>query len=102
MCIEEELLREGTRKAYSTAAERPFDEHPFPVGERFAESLGYSRELLSSLPAASKEAFSGVSDVSIFAEIPEVGFREAKILRTMRNARTKNKWVLAAEVYASK
>lgn len=71
MSIEEEHLREGTKKAYSIAAERPFDAHPFPVGERFAESLGYSRELLSSLPAASKEAFSGVSDVSIFAEIPE-------------------------------
>lgn len=65
-----ERLREGTKWAYSAAAEKPFDEHPFPVGEQFAESLGYSRELLSSLPSASKEAFSGVSNVSIFADIP--------------------------------
>jgi SAM-dependent methyltransferase len=66
----EEWLREGTRKAYSAAAERPLDEHPFPVGVQFAESLGYSHELLSSLPSASIEAFSGVSNVSIFADIP--------------------------------
>lgn len=66
----EDGLREGTKKAYSAAAERPLDEHPFPVGVQFAESLGYSRQLLSSLPAASKEAFSGVSNVSVFAEIP--------------------------------
>ena len=65
-----ERLREGTKKAYSASAERPFDEHPFPVGVKFAESLGYSRELLSSLPTASKEAFSGVSNVSVFADIP--------------------------------
>lgn len=63
-------LREGTKNAYSAAAEKPLDEHPFPVGVQFAESLGYSRELLSSLPAASTEAFSGVSNVSIFADIP--------------------------------
>jgi len=69
-----ERLREGTKRAYSAAAERPFDEHPFPVGEQFAESLGYSRELLSSLPSASKEAFSGVSNVSIFADIPMGSF----------------------------
>lgn len=65
-----EQLREGTKRAYSDAAERPFDEHPFPIGAQFAESLGYSHELLSSLPSTSKEAFSGVSNVSIFADIP--------------------------------
>lgn len=66
-----EVLREGTKKAYSAAAKRPLEEHPFPVGEQFAKSLGYSRELLSSLPLASKEAFSGVSNVSVFANIPD-------------------------------
>jgi SAM-dependent methyltransferase len=60
-----EHLREGTRRAYSTAAERPLDEHPFPVGTQFAESLGYPRELLLNLPPVSKEAFAGVLNVSI-------------------------------------
>lgn len=63
-------LREGTRKAYSAAAERPLDEHPFPVGAHFAESLGYPRDLLSGLPSISTGAFSGVSNVSVFADIP--------------------------------
>ena len=66
-----EYLREGTRRAYSAAAKRPMDEHPFPVGAQFAESLGYPRELLFNLPPVSQEAFSGVSNVSVFANIPE-------------------------------
>lgn len=64
-------LYEGVRKAYSAAATRPSDEHPFPVGKIFARSLGYTRELLESLPAPSVDAFAGVSNVSVFADIPE-------------------------------
>jgi arsenite methyltransferase len=64
-------LYEGVKKAYSAAAARPSDEHPFPVGKAFARSLGYSRELLESLPARSVDAFAGVSNVSVFAHIPE-------------------------------
>ena len=62
-------LREGVRRAYSAAAERPQDEHPFSVGRRFAESLGYPQNLLISLPPVSIDAFSGVSNVAIFADI---------------------------------
>ncbi len=63
-------LREGVREAYSEAARKPQDEHPFPVGREFAESLGYPPDLLAGLPAVAVEAFSGVSNVSVFAEIP--------------------------------
>lgn len=66
-----QYLREGVRKTYSAAAERPQDEHPFPIGRGFALSLGYPKDLLASLPAVSVEAFSGVSNVSVFAEIPQ-------------------------------
>src|SRR3990170_4272705 len=62
-------LREGVRRAYSAAAERPHDKHPFPVGYSFAESLGYPDKLLANLPRVSVDAFSGVSSVSVFAEI---------------------------------
>lgn len=65
-----ESLREGVRRAYSAAAEQPNEAHPFPVGAQFARSLGYSQAQLSSLPSISTEAFSGVSNVSIFADIP--------------------------------
>ena len=63
-------LRDGVRRAYSAAAERPRDKHPFPVGRALAESLGYPQDLLAALPPVSVDAFSGVSNVAVFAEIP--------------------------------
>jgi len=64
-------LEEGVRQVYSAAALDPQGAHPFPVGRAFAESVGYGRDLLDSLPPASWESFAGVSNVSIFADIPE-------------------------------
>ncbi|HYN15124.1 MAG TPA: methyltransferase domain-containing protein [Terriglobales bacterium] len=64
-------LRDKVREAYSAAADSPTDKHPFPVGRAFAESLGYPVALLDTLPSAAVEAFAGVSNVSLFAEIPE-------------------------------
>lgn len=64
-------LREKVREVYSAAAERPADKHPFPVGKEFAKSIGYPEELLAELPSSSVNSFTGVSNVSIFADIPE-------------------------------
>ncbi len=64
-------LRNGVRQAYSAVAKNPQAEHPFPVGRRFAESLGYPPGLLANLPTIAVEAFAGVSNVAIFADIPE-------------------------------
>jgi len=63
-------LRGMVRDAYSAAAESPQGIHAFPVGREFAASLGYAAEALASVPAASVEAFSGVSNVGMMAEIP--------------------------------
>lgn len=63
-------LRDGVRRAYSAAAIRPQDEHPFPIGRRFAESVGYPQDFLTRLPSVSVDAFSGVSSVAVFADIP--------------------------------
>jgi len=63
-------LRDKVRIAYSAAAEMPQEKHAFPVGRAFAESLGYPADLLDQLPAVASDAFTGVSNVSIFAEIP--------------------------------
>jgi arsenite methyltransferase len=63
--------RRKVRDAYSAAAVCPTETHAFPVGSQFAESLGYPAALLANLPAACVEAFAGVSNVSMFAEIPE-------------------------------
>jgi SAM-dependent methyltransferase len=63
-------IRESVRQVYSEAAQQPAGEHPFPVGRSFAESVGYPSDLLSTLPSIAVDAFSGVSNVSIFADIP--------------------------------
>jgi arsenite methyltransferase len=63
-------LRGKVCGAYSAAAVKPQDKHPFPVGRAFAESLGYPASLLDSLPSISSAAFVGVSNVSGFAQIP--------------------------------
>lgn len=63
-------IRAGVQQAYSAAAENPQAEHPFPVGRQFAESLGYSPAILATISAAAVDAFAGVSNVAVFAEIP--------------------------------
>lgn len=67
--MDAEGLKGRVRDAYSAAAEAPMGKHPFPVGRQFAASLGYPEEVLARLPEASVEAFAGVSNVSVFAEI---------------------------------
>jgi SAM-dependent methyltransferase len=69
-------LRAGVQRAYSAVAEAPAAEHPFAVGRAFAAGLGYPAEWLDRAPAASLAAFTGVSNVSIFAELP----RGARVL----------------------
>jgi SAM-dependent methyltransferase len=64
-------LRFAVLQAYSHAAEKPQDEHPFPLGLEFATSLGYPQSLLAGLPSVSVSAFAGVSNVSVFADIPQ-------------------------------
>ena len=66
---QDELLGK-VREAYSNASDNPGDSHPFPLGFDFAVSLGYPEELLQGLPQSSVERFTGVSNVSVFAEIP--------------------------------
>jgi arsenite methyltransferase len=63
-------LRDRVRGAYSAAAEHPNEKHAFPVGRQFAESIGYPAALLASLPTIACDAFAGVSNVSLFAELP--------------------------------
>lgn len=65
-----EQLRIGVQHAYTAVADQPAQEHPFAVGRAFAEQLGYPAEVLNQLPATSVDAFTGVSNVAVFAEIP--------------------------------
>jgi arsenite methyltransferase len=65
-----DLLRAKVNGAYSAAASRPEQKHPFPIGRELAENLGYPSELLDAVPQSSVEAFAGVSNVSLFADLP--------------------------------
>lgn len=65
-----DLLRAKVNAAYSAAATRPEQKHPFPIGRELAENLGYPSEVLDAIPQASVEAFAGVSNVSLFADLP--------------------------------
>lgn len=67
-------LRQKVRDAYSCAAQDPHGRHPFPMGRSFAEGLGYSPEILGALPVPVIDAFTGVSNVSEFAEINPKSF----------------------------
>lgn len=62
-------LRSGVRAAYSSAAESPAEKHPFPVGREFALSVGYPAELIDALPRSAVDAFAGVSNVAIAADL---------------------------------
>ncbi|MBI2679990.1 MAG: methyltransferase domain-containing protein [Candidatus Solibacter usitatus] len=62
-------LRSRVRDAYSAAALHPQAGHAFPVGREFALSLGYPEDALAALPAECVETFTGVSNVSVFADI---------------------------------
>lgn len=69
--LSHQQLRYEVCRAYSSVALQPGGEHPFPVGLGFARSIGYPDEQIAGLPPVSVDAFAGVSNVSIFAEIPE-------------------------------
>ena len=62
-------LRQAVWTAYSDAAAHPEQPHPFPVGRAFALSVGYPADLLDSIPDTSVQAFTGVSNVPVFAEL---------------------------------
>lgn len=65
-----DLLRARVNVAYSAAASRPRQKHPFPIGRKLAEDLGYPAEVLDNVPQLSVEAFTGVSNVPLFADLP--------------------------------
>jgi len=64
-----DLLRARVNGAYSAAATHPEQKAPFPLGRALAEDLEYPSEVLDDLPQPSVEAFAGVSNVSLFADL---------------------------------
>lgn len=65
----DKLVQAEVREAYSKIARTPELDPPFPTGRDLALNLGYPPCVLDSLPSNALEAFCGVSNVSLFAEI---------------------------------
>lgn len=57
-----EDIKEAVREKYSQVASTPGARFNFPVGRRFAESVGYSCELLDKLPPSMWESFTGAGN----------------------------------------
>jgi arsenite methyltransferase len=65
----DEELRAAVRRTCTAIADAPEDEHPIPVGRDLALGVGYPEALLATLPAVAVEAFAGVSNASVFAQL---------------------------------
>ncbi len=55
-------IKQAVSQRYSQVATSPQDKFNFPVGRKFAESVGYAAELLDSLPAGMYESFTGAGN----------------------------------------
>jgi SAM-dependent methyltransferase len=62
-------LRRAVAQKYGQVAVRPAGDHPFPVGRAFAETVGYSSQVLDSLPSAAVESFTGISNPLAYADL---------------------------------
>ncbi len=64
-----EAIRTAVAEVYGRVASEPTSSFPFPVGRAFAESLGYPRELLDSLPPQAVNSFAGISYPLAYADL---------------------------------
>lgn len=67
-----EEIKVAVAGKYSEVALRPGAKFNFPAGRKFAESVGYSRELLDGLPASMWESFTGAGNPQPFVN-PQAG-----------------------------
>src|SRR5947209_3675476 len=63
------LMRHKVIDVYSIVAAMPTEMHHLLVGSELAQNLGYPPELLDTLPKISTDAFAGVSNVALFAQL---------------------------------
>lgn len=63
-------LREQVHRIYGQVAAAPEAEHPFRIGREVALRAGYPPEWLAGVPAASIDAFAGLSCLPCLAQVP--------------------------------
>ncbi|MGA2192028.1 MAG: methyltransferase domain-containing protein [Nitrospirota bacterium] len=64
-------IKRAVSERYGLVATDPCGKFNFPVGRKFAESVGYSPELLDGLPAGFWESFTGAGNPQEFADAKE-------------------------------
>ncbi len=57
-----EAIKQAVRGKYNQVASTPGAIFNFPVGREFAESVGYSSEILDKLPSSVWESFTGAGN----------------------------------------
>ncbi len=60
--LSSEQIKEAVKEKYSEVASNPQATFNFPVGRKFAESVGYPGELLDKLPVSMWESFTGAGN----------------------------------------
>ena len=61
-------IKQAVSEKYSEVALTPDEKFNFPVGRKFAESVGYPAETLDGLPAAIWESFTGAGNPQPYAD----------------------------------
>jgi SAM-dependent methyltransferase len=64
-----EQIKQAVKEKYGEVASRPEAKFTFPVGRKFAESVGYTSELLDKLPASMWESFTGAGNPQSYIDI---------------------------------
>lgn len=63
-----EDIKSAVAERYGLVASAPGQKFSFPVGRRFAESIGYESELLDHLPPGMWESFTGAGNPQAFVD----------------------------------
>ncbi len=69
MGMTQEQIKQAVKEKYSEVASDPKAVFNFPVGRKFAESVGYSGELLDKLPVSMWESFTGAGNPQPYIDI---------------------------------
>ncbi len=62
-------IYQAVSQKYGEVATDPEKKHGFPVGYKFAKSVGYPEELLNGLPQGAVQSFAGLSTPVLFSEL---------------------------------
>jgi DNA-binding transcriptional ArsR family regulator/SAM-dependent methyltransferase len=62
-------IKEAVRIKYSQVAKDPCEKFNFPVGRKFAESVGYPKKVLDQLPPSFYESFTGAGNPQAYVDV---------------------------------